>query len=105
MEPGNASVRRVNRAELLHRLRDLRPWLESRGVSELALFGSFARDEAGPDSDVDLLVKLDQSIGLFDLIGLELDLAETLGRSVDLCTEPELNRFVLRRAMKDAVVV
>lgn len=94
----------MNRAELLHRLRDLRPWLESRGVSELSLFGSFARDEAGPDSDVDLLVKLSRPMG-FEFFGLQDDLSERLGRPVDLCTEGGLNRYVLRRALREAVHV
>lgn len=94
----------MNRAELLDRLRDLRPWLESRGVSELALFGSFARDEAGPDSDVDLLVKLSRPMGL-EFFGLEEEISERLGRRVDLCTEGWLNRFVLARAKSEAVLV
>ncbi len=107
--PLTDSVRRakpaaVNRAELLERLRALRPWLESRGVSELKLFGSFARDEAGPDSDVDLLVGFWKQMG-WDFFELELELAERLGRSVDLCTPHSMNRFVRRRALGEAIPV
>lgn len=94
----------MNRAELLERLRALRPWLESRGVSELKLFGSFARDEAGPDSDVDLLVGFWKQMG-WDFFELELELAERLGRSVDLCTPHSMNRFVRRRALGEAIPV
>ena len=47
----------MDRRELLDRLRELKPWLEEQGVVDLRLFGSFARDEAKPDSDVDLLCR------------------------------------------------
>jgi predicted nucleotidyltransferase len=48
----------MRRADLLARLAGLKPWLAGRGVSRVRLFGSHARDEAGPDSDVDLIVEL-----------------------------------------------
>ena len=60
----------MTRAELLLRLRELKPWLESRGVVDLRLFGSFARDEARDDSDVDLLCRADAVVG-WDLFGIE----------------------------------
>ncbi|QLQ14321.1 MAG: nucleotidyltransferase domain-containing protein [Brevundimonas sp.] len=46
----------MTRAELLAKLRELKPWLAEQGIVNVRLFGSYARDEAGPDSDVDLLV-------------------------------------------------
>jgi predicted nucleotidyltransferase len=54
----------MTRAELLIKLRDLKPWLAEQGIVNLRLFGSYARDEAGPDSDVDLLVDLARPMGL-----------------------------------------
>ena len=48
----------MTRAEALARLRALRPELEALGLRHVWLFGSVARDEAGPDSDVDLLVEV-----------------------------------------------
>jgi predicted nucleotidyltransferase len=64
--------------------------LRSAGICHLSLFGSVARGEAGPDSDIDLLVQLDREahVDLFRFIGLEERLAELLGRSVDLVAEP-----------------
>lgn len=59
----------------LHRDDLRRDW----GVSSLALFGSTARDEAGPDSDVDLLVEFDRPIGLFDLVGAQQQIEGLLG--------------------------
>jgi predicted nucleotidyltransferase len=69
------------------------------GLHSLALFGSVARDEAGPDSDVDLLVEFCRPIGLFDLIRLQHRLEEILGRPVDLGT-----RRSLRPRIRDSVL-
>jgi predicted nucleotidyltransferase len=55
-----------------------------RGASNLRVFGSVARGEARPDSDVDFLVDLEPQRTLFDLSGLILDLEEALGRKVDV---------------------
>jgi predicted nucleotidyltransferase len=49
------------------------------GVTSLALFGSVARDEAGPESDVDLLVEFDRPITLFDLVAVQQHLEKILG--------------------------
>jgi predicted nucleotidyltransferase len=64
--------------------------LRAAGIRHLSLFGSFARGDAGPDSDVDLAVELDPAarIDLFRLTALERRLAELLGRQVDLVPEP-----------------
>ena len=64
--------------------------LRRAGIRHLGLFGSLARGEAGPTSDVDLVAELDPHarIGVFRLVGLERRLAEILGHSVDLLPEP-----------------
>jgi predicted nucleotidyltransferase len=64
--------------------------LQQAGIRHVGLFGSLARGEAGPDSDVDLVAELDPDarIGLFRLVGLERRLGEILGRHVDLLPEP-----------------
>jgi len=64
--------------------------LRGAGIRHLSLFGSVARGEAGPDSDIDLAVELDRDkqIGLFGLVALERRLSELLGRKVDLLPEP-----------------
>lgn len=56
------------------------------GIVEFSLFGSVLRDDFGPSSDVDVLVKFDPSrkFGLFAFAGMELELAEMFGREVDL---------------------
>ncbi len=67
-------------------------------VKSLALFGSVARDEAGPDSDVDLLVEFNGPVGLLDLVGLQQRLEGLMGRPVDLVT-----REGLKRQLRDRV--
>ena len=64
--------------------------LRESGIRKLSLFGSVARGDAAPDSDVDLLAELDPQarIGLFRLVGLEQRLSDLLGRPVDLTLEP-----------------
>jgi len=83
------------KAEVLERLRQQQGQLRALGVARLGLFGSFVRDEAGPDSDVDLLV--DFAVGRKDFDGFFalLDfLEELLGRDVELLTRPGLSSHV-----------
>jgi uncharacterized protein len=75
------------------------------GVKSLALFGSVARDEAGPTSDVDLLVEFDRPTGYFGLVRLEHHLQEVLGRPVDLGTPNSLREVLRRRVLQEAVRV
>ena len=56
------------------------------GVKRLALFGSVARDEARPDSDVDVLVEFDGPATLDRYMGLKFQLEDALGARVDLVT-------------------
>jgi predicted nucleotidyltransferase len=69
----------VQREEVLAILSRHRDELRALGVRSLALFGSTARNEARPDSDVDLLVEFDQPIGLFHFVGVQHRLSELLG--------------------------
>lgn len=95
----------MTRAELLERLRELKPWLAEQGIENLRLFGSFARDEAGPDSDVDLIVGLSRRLGI-QFFAIQEELADRIGRPVEMCEESELaNPFVRRSALRDAVEV
>ena len=64
--------------------------LRRAGIRHLGLFGSLARGEPGPASDVDLVAELDPDarIGVFRLVALERRLAGILGHQVDLLPEP-----------------
>ena len=76
---------------------------ERRGAKNLRVFGSVARGEAGPDSDVDFLVDLEPGRSLLDLGGLLMDLQDLLGRKVDIVTPKGLHWYVRDRVLKEAV--
>ncbi|WP_278236051.1 nucleotidyltransferase domain-containing protein [Isoptericola sp. AK164] len=65
-----------------------------RGVRHLRVFGSVASGEDGPESDVDLLVDVDDGVGLFALGALEAELSAILGRPVDIVPEQSLRPAV-----------
>jgi uncharacterized protein len=75
------------------------------GVRSLELFGSVARDEARPDSDVDLLVEFDRPTGYFGLVRLQLFLEAALGCEVDLGTPGSLRPAMRERVQMEAVRV
>ena len=72
-------------------------------VRSLLLFGSVARDEAGPDSDVDLLVEFERSVGMFALTRLRDQLEQWLGKRVDLLTTDALKATIRDRVMREAL--
>ena len=74
----------MKRAEVLRLLAEHRDELTALGVESLAVFGSVARDEAGPASDVDLLVEFSRPVGLFGFIDPQEHLEAILGTKVDL---------------------
>ncbi len=65
------------------------------------VFGSFARGEEKPESDIDILVRFNKPIGLFDFIGLEQELSGNLKRKVDLVTENALSPYIKDSVMRD----
>lgn len=74
------------------------------GARHIRVFGSVARGEERPDSDVDFLVEFDRGYDLFtQRLPLARQLAEMLGRPVDLVPEHELNRHLRDRILQEAV--
>jgi predicted nucleotidyltransferase len=84
-------------------------YFKTQPVLKAWLFGSYARGEQHPDSDVDILVVFDQENGkgvsLLKHIGIALDLEDLLGKKVDLITEGTLLPFVRESAEKDKVLI
>ena len=73
------------------------------GATNLRVFGSSARGEAGPDSDLDLLVTLDSDRSLLEIVALADELATLLGRKVDIVTEDAIYWLLRRRILAEAV--
>ncbi len=75
----------------------LSPYLPKK----LGVFGSYARGESHPGSDLDLLVEFEKKINLLDLIGLEQELSEALGIKVDLVSEKAISPYIKSSIEKD----
>ncbi len=73
------------------------------GASNVRIFGSAARGEAGEDSDIDFLVDLEPDRSLFDLGGFLMDLEDLLGAGVDVVTEKGLHWYIRDRVIAEAV--
>ena len=97
----------MSRDEVLATLRQHAPELQAEGILHLALFGSTARNEAGPNSDVDLMAEYDtqKRLSLLGVCRLENEITDLLGTKVDLCSRQTLRPFALETAEKDAVHV
>ncbi len=94
---------RLRRDEVIARLREHRLDVKRFGVSALSLFGSVARDEAGPDSDVDLVVTFEAPVTSENFFGVKFLLEDLLGRRVDLVTDSAL-RESLRSAIEAELI-
>lgn len=93
----------MDKKALKEKIRELKPVLEKKyKVKSIGLFGSFARDEANEDSDIDILVEFSGNIG-WEFIDLKQFLEESLEREVDLVTiealKPELKEDILKDVM------
>jgi len=75
------------------------------GAIRVAMFGSMARGDAGPDSDVDPLVQFGEPISLLALVRLERKLSEALGRKVDLLTEAAVSPYLRDRIEREKRVL
>lgn len=75
----------------------------SHGAKSIKLFGSIGRGEAGPTSDLDLLVEFEPGYTLLDLIAIKQDLEELLGCAVDVVTEAALSPYIRRQVLEEAI--
>ena len=72
------------------------------GARNVRVFGSTVRGDAGPRSDVDFLVDVEPGRSLLDVIALEQDLEELLGRRVEVLTDGGLNPYLQERILTEA---
>lgn len=95
------------RDELLIRLRALRPKLERDGVKHMALFGSRARTDHRADSDVDLMIEVDDSkpFSLVDLVGVGHVVEDDLGLQANIFMKRSLDVAFLNETRPDLVQV
>ena len=96
----------MTQSELLTTLANVKNELKQRfGIEEIALFGSYARNEATEESDVDIaILKMNLRNG-FDVIRAQYFLQETLDKDVDIGTFKSMKTFIKNRIKKDFVYV
>jgi uncharacterized protein len=88
--------------EILSSLRQNSERLRLLGVCRIGLFGSFARNEARPESDIDLLVEFVPNKKTFDnFMALSFFLEELFGRRVELVTSESLSPYIGPRILKE----
>ena len=94
----------MGKKEIIEILGDYKEeFAEKYGILMIGIFGSVARDEAGGDSDVDVVVRISEP-DLFMLVGIKNDLEEMLHRPVDIVTYREnMNQFLKKRIDGEAV--
>ncbi len=96
----------MNKEQVLHTLKEHKPTLERRfGVTRLALFGSFARDQASDKSDVDILVRFSSPPDWRTYFGAQFYLEDLLGRMVDLATDSEIRHEIRPYVESEAIYV
>jgi predicted nucleotidyltransferase len=93
----------MRRDDVLHQLAAHQTEITSFGVKTLFLFGSVARDEARPDSDIDLLVEFDPPVGLFSVVRFRMFLEEILAHRVDLVLHDAVKPQIRERISKELI--
>ena len=93
----------ISGAELRNKRNDIIKVAANHGARNLRVFGSVARGENTPASDLDLLINLDPGRTLLDLIAVKQDLEDLLGCAVDVVTEDAVSPHIRDQVLKDAV--
>ncbi len=79
--------------------------LIKKHAKKIAVFGSYARGEEKPKSDIDILVEFSERKSLLDLVGIEQELSDALGMKVDLLTEKSISPYLIGRIKKEMKVI
>jgi predicted nucleotidyltransferase len=95
----------MDRDEVIDTLKRARDDLRRLGVRSLRLFGSVARGEAGPDSDVDLMVEFEGPPTFSGFMALKIFLEDLLAVRIDLVTESGLRQGVRPQVEREAIRV
>lgn len=95
----------MNREQVIATLRSHEPALRNLGVRHAALFGSVARNEATPKSDIDIMVDIDPEapIGVYEYVGIMHYLGDLFPVPVDVANHKTLKPYVRPNAERDAV--
>lgn len=81
------------------------PILKQYGVKKAAIFGSVVRGEAKANSDIDILVEIENDISLLDFVGLKIEIEEALGKKVDLVEYSTIKPLIKEKILSEQVVI
>jgi len=91
--------------ELRLRRREILSVADRHGARNLRVFGSVARGDDHPESDIDLLIDVERGRSLLDVIGFEQELGQLLGRRVDVLTVGGLSPYLQQRILDEAAAL
>jgi predicted nucleotidyltransferase len=91
--------------ELRLRRREILSVADRHGARNLRVFGSVARGDDHPESDIDLLIDVERGRSLLDVIGFEQELGQLLGRRVDVLTVGGLSPHLQQRILDEAAAL
>jgi predicted nucleotidyltransferase len=80
-------------------------YMREQGAVKVGVFGSYARNEARADSDLDLMVWFEEQKSLLGMIRIERELSELLGVKIDLLTEQAVSPYLIDRIRKELKVI
>ena len=94
----------MNKEEILKKLRENKEKIKEFGVKRIGVFGSFARDEAGEESDIDIIVEFEEGKKNFDnFINLAFFLEELFGKKIDLLTSESISPYIKPYVEKEVI--
>jgi len=79
------------------------PILEKYNIKRAGLFGSYVRGDMREDSDIDILVEIEENISLLDFAGIKLEIEEILGKKVDLVEYNTIKPLIKEKIIKEQV--
>ena len=79
--------------------------LIKHGIKKILVFGSYARNEATPKSDLDLIVEFPEGTSLLDHVGIEIELSEALNMKIDLLSRNGISPYIINQVLKEAIVI
>jgi predicted nucleotidyltransferase len=99
-------MKKLNRVESIEDVRSVvAPILRKHGIGRAGVFGSFARGKVGKDSDVDLLVEIKDDLSLLDVIGIQQEIEEAVGRKVDLVEYETVKPLIKKKVLREEVSI
>lgn len=94
---GNMPITDAVRKKIMERLKN-------EGAVYIAIFGSYLRGEETPESDIDVLVRFSEPKGLLELVKIQRELSESIGKKVDLVTEGSLSPLIRDEIQREVLL-